>query len=354
MYDFIILFTAGAAILSSLSPKLDKYGFYFISFSMSLVSAFRGILVDRDSLVYVSVYNQLEMISSFHELIRFSFAMGQEIGFISWMKLFSIIGADFFLFRLFYNLVCLFFLIYLIKKLSLDKFRVLSYLTYVALFYLYRDFTQIRFCLSALIAVMAMIKKYENKKIQSSIFIIFAILIHNAALIMLPVILICNKNYAYSLKFLILCFSISFLILLLDPFGHIVSMGIMPHQITRYSGELQENTLGVNFFISSFLSLILCACYKENYSLDYKILCLTMLFSSCISVAFYGVPILMRMQLLCFTSLIIAPSVIYKYFLKKNFFTLIIFQYTLLILLVLYFYKNLSSEIVYEYYFYWG
>ncbi len=78
-----------------------------------------------------------------------------------------------------------------------------------------------------------------------------------------------------------------------------------------------------------------------------------MLGSTCIALVFNGVPILMRMQLLCFTGFIFFPAILYDIFMKKSLLGNYIFQIAIAVVFILNFYRNLSSGIVYDYIPYW-
>ncbi|MCD9511826.1 EpsG family protein [Photobacterium phosphoreum] len=355
VYDILVLVLLFSVVFSCVNTKVNSIMTMFCLIFVYFVVSFRGIDVDRDAFVYQKVFIDLSSIS-FSEISAFSSSMGQEIGFIFLMKIFNIIGFDFFGFRLFYNLLCLLSLTYLLFKYIPNKFRLISYLIYVAMFLLFRDFTQIRFCLACLLSMIAILKSFEGNYKQGIIITFVAILFHNTALITIPVIIfisIFKDNKIYTTVFAVFLLIVCFIISKVDLIGYIISMPFMPHQLTRYvdTEDLSSSSyFGIGFFVSSAICLILSFDSKEIYkNVSYKFLYLIMLFSACASILFHHTPILMRMQLLLFTGIIFFPSIFYNIYLPKKAYVNYVYQISLTIIFILYFYKNLSSGIVYQY-----
>lgn len=79
--------------------KLTNILVFFTILTIGTIVSFRDISVDRDSIVYFTVFNDLSNINSLYELWIFSLSYGQEIGFILLMKLFHLFGASYYVFR---------------------------------------------------------------------------------------------------------------------------------------------------------------------------------------------------------------------------------------------------------------
>ncbi|OBU23532.1 EpsG family protein [Photobacterium aquimaris] len=357
MYSILIISLFIVLFLSCYNGKLNTLFFVVISTFVFFIISLRGIDVDRDSATYFSVFNQIKEVG-FEQLIAASSSVGQEIGFVFFMKITSFIGLDFYEFRFLFNLVCLFSVFFIIFEYVPSRFRVIVYLTYVSMFVLFRDFTQIRFTLACLLSLISILMALENKYNKSITLFLLSIVFHNSTLIILPILVVLKYigiDRLFRFYWIIAILGCSFLCQLFNPIHILSSLNFLPHQITRYIGSAYldgGNTIGLNFYISFFLVVLLAINYKSYYGIDYKILYICMLFSASTALLFYGMPILMRMQLLCFTGFIFTPLVIYKYFIKDTLFNNYFFQIFFSILFVSYFYKILGSGIVCNYYFY--
>lgn len=343
-------------LLSSFNKTLNNIYFFASAMSIYFVLSMRSLNVDRDAYVYDLVFNKLGDVD-FYDILSYSSLVGQEIGFITLMKVLNSLGADFFEFRFVYNLICLIALSYILFRYVPAKYRLISYMVYVSMFILFREFTQIRLALACLFAMISILKCLDGLFFKSIIFCLLAICFHNTALIIVPIIIfltIC-KNYIffYSPFFVVIIIFIGFILVYFNPVEHLISLSIMPSQLTRYEGteELKSTgEFGISFFIAMFLSFVLSinfrACIAKT---NYKVLYWSMLFSLLASCAFYYSPILMRMQVLLFTGIIFMPSVTYEYFLPRSRVVNYSFQVMLGFAFLLYFLKNLSSGIVYPY-----
>lgn len=344
-----VFFSSFNSRLNGLFTLICMIGIYF-------VLSMRGLDVDRDAHVYNSVFNQISAID-INGLLAYSLVIGQEFGFLFLMKVCNLIGFDFFEFRFLYNAICLLSIIYLIFNYVPHKYRLITYMIYVSMFMLFRDFTQLRLTLACLLSIISILKCLDNSLTKSVIFLIFAISFHNTALIVLPIIIFLSRvkdnSFFYTPTFVFIVFFTGLAFFIIDPVKYIISLSFMPSQLTRYEGTEHLNsggTLGLGFFVAIFVSAFLASKFKYyNINLDYKVLYWTMLFSSFISLVFYSAPILMRMQILLFTGIIFLPSVLYRYFLEKKIIVNYFFQIFFAIVFFLYFFKNLTSGIVYQY-----
>lgn len=341
---------------SSFNSRFNDFFTLICMIGIYIVLSMRGLDVDRDAHIYYSVFNQISAID-IDSLLGYSLVIGQEFGFLFLMKTCSLIGLDFFEFRFLYNGMCLLSLIYLVFNYTPPKYRLITYMIYVSMFMLFRDFTQLRLTLACLLSIISLLKCLEGSLTKSAFFLIFAISFHNTALIVLPIIIflfkVKNNSFFYTPIFVFIVFLIGLAFFIIDPVKYIVSLSFMPSQLTRYEGTEHLNssgTLGFGFFISIVVSAFLASKFKScDIKPDYMVLYWTMLFSSFVSLAFYSAPILMRMQILLFTGIVFLPSVLYRYFLEKKIFVNYFFQILFAMVFFLYFFKNLSSGIVYQY-----
>ena len=359
IYDVIPFLIITLLSISCINKKANGICLFIAAIVVYGIVSSRGLGVDRDALVYHSVFNVVRNIP-FGEISKYSSVIGQEVGFLSLEKLASICGLDFFEFRFVFNLLCLIALLYIIFEYIPGKFRIISYFIYVSMFLLFRDFTQIRLCFACLLSAISILKMLENKPYKSFLLFYIAVLFHNTSLIVFGVLLVVrfvNEKTLYNIKFALFVISICAFLSILKPANYLITLPFMPSQLTRYQGtnDLSGATLGVNFIFSIVLAVLLAFYYnrKEKRNIGYKYLYISMLGSTCIALVFNGVPILMRMQLLCFTGFIFFPAILYDIFMKKSLLGNYIFQLAIAVVFVLNFYKNLSSGIVYAYVPFW-
>ena len=359
VYDLIPFIIVSLLIISSVSPKINTLCLLISSFIIYIIISSRGLSVDRDAVVYKFIFDSLRMVP-FDQLSEYSSVIGQEIGFMFFEKLANMSDINFFEFRFLFDFCCLSALLYVIFTYIPGKFRLISYFIYASMFMLFRDFTQIRLCFACLLSIISILKILEGKvKLSISLFFI-AVMFHNTSLIIsaiLSVIYFMKEERLYSMKFALSMISLSSILSVLKPANYLMTLSFMPSQLTRYQGtdNLSGSTLGINFLFSIGLSLILVFFYKKGEKKDvgYKFLYITMLASTCISLVFIGVPILIRMQILCFTGFIFFPSILYGIFMEKTKLGNYIFQISIACVFIFNFYKNLSSGIVYTYIPFW-
>lgn len=359
VYDAIpfIIFTLLA--ISCVNKKVNSFCLFIIATIIYVIVSSRALSVDRDALVYHSVFNDLSHIP-FGSISKYSSEIGQEVGFLWLEKIASVCGLDFFEFRFLFELLCVIALLYILYEYIPGKFRVLSYFIYVSMFLLFRDFTQIRLCLACLLSAISILKMIDDKPYKSIFLFLLAVMFHNTSLIVFCVLFVIrfmNEDKLYNIKFALIVISVCGFLSLLKPANYLIALPFMPSQLTRYqeTNDLNGATLGINFIFSISLAILLAFYYKRKNerNVGYKYLYISMLGSTCIALVFNGVPILMRMQLLCFTGFIFFPAILYEIFIRKTLLSNYIYQLAVAVVFILNFYKNLSSGIVYDYIPYW-
>ena len=130
IYDVIPFVIVTLLGISCVNKKANGFCLLIVALIVYLIVSSRGLTVDRDALVYHSVFNVVRNIP-FGEISKYSSVIGQEVGFLSLEKLASICGLDFFEFRFVFNLLCLIALLYIIFEYIPGKFRIITYFIYV-------------------------------------------------------------------------------------------------------------------------------------------------------------------------------------------------------------------------------
>ncbi|MEF5152391.1 O166 family O-antigen polymerase [Escherichia coli] len=328
--------------------KLTNILVFFTILTIGTIVSFRDISVDRDSIVYFTVFNDLSNINSLYELWIFSLSYGQEIGFILLMKLFHLFGASYYVFRGCFEFLTLFFIWSFIKKTCDDLFYLIAFFIYISMFLYFRDFTQIRFSFSCVMALNSIYYRLKNNNSRSIAYFIAGLLVHNSILIIAPILLLIKFKFIYTAKFYFSSIVVALLLFKINIFGVLINTGYLPHQITRYinQDEMMGNTFGFTAIITIVVSFLMCLRFREYYGIDYKLLYLNMLFSSITALVFMNIPIMMRMQLLCLTAIIILPNVIYTYWIRKDSAIRLLLKIFFVSVCIIYYYSVLSTGIV--------
>lgn len=352
MFYFLPFLYCFFVILSIFNTKWQKI--LLISFLMVLVAiiSLQSNSTNRDGNSYFYVFSVINN-TSWGDVFSKSFSIGQEFGFLYLMKICSSLGFSFYYFRFFVSLLTSFFIFRAISRVKDNNMILLCYFLYFSMFILFRDFTQIRFGLGCAFSLNFFISLSLGKKKETYLFLIFALLSHNSTLCLIPFLFLYKKKFSYNFKFLIFSFLLSIIFLKFNIIGTLVSLGLAPHQLSRYfvgtNTDIGTNTLGISFIICLFILFLIKI---KKTSLDdpfVKVLYLSMLLSANMDIAFYGIPILMRMADLYFTVFIFLPFYFYNLFIVKSISNKNIIIFLTMIFFVFYYFHILKSGIVYQY-----
>lgn len=180
-YIFIIAFLL--CFFDFVKHKALGFVFYF-SFAIFLVIfvGFRDVGVDNDSIIYEDMFYLYEK-STYQEIWEGGFGYVEK-GYVLINKWIATFGGDYTVLFLVMAFLTAFFNYTFFFKKSIYPF--LSLLFYLSFYFIYRDFTQIRYALSCAICfwvVWCYIK--QNYKL-GIILLLLAISFHNAATILIP------------------------------------------------------------------------------------------------------------------------------------------------------------------------
>ena len=352
MFYFFPFLGCFFVILSMFNARWQKI--LLISFLMVLVAtiSLQSNSTNRDGNSYLYVFSIINN-TSWGDIFSKSFSIGQEFGFLYLMKIFSSLGFNFYYFRFFISLLTSLFIFRAISRVKDNNMILLCYFLYFSMFILFRDFTQIRFGLGCAFSLNFFVALSVGKNKESFLFLILALLSHNSTLCLIPFLFLYKKKFSYSVKFLIFSFLVSIIILKFNVIGILVSLGLAPHQLSRYfiesSGGIGTNTLGLSFLLCVFISFLIKIKKSSLNDPFVKVLYLSMLLSANIDIAFYGIPILMRMADLYFTVFIFLPFYFYRFFVVKSKSNKNIMIFIAMIFFTFYYFHILKSGIVYQY-----
>ncbi|MFB9120871.1 EpsG family protein [Bergeyella porcorum] len=171
----------------------------FCLFTVGVVG-FREVGIDNDGKHYEFMFYFYDR-SSLSEIIAGGYGY-MERGYVLLNKLVSFLGFDVHtLFMLMAVMTGLTSYYFFYQK---SRYVFLSLLFYLSFYFLYRDFTQVRYAFASALCFWV-VDFYLNKKYKKSIlFFLLAVLFHNSVMIIIPVLLVLilvknNKIYFLSL-----------------------------------------------------------------------------------------------------------------------------------------------------------
>lgn len=153
---------------------------------ITLIVGFREVGLDNDSIAYQEMFGMYRN-STFDQIIAGGYGYAER-GYVFLNRFIALLGGNYrVLFVVMAIATALVNYSYFWKK---SDYLFLSLLFYISFFYLYRDFTQIRYALSAAICLWSMNYYFNKQYIYALITFILAIGFHNSAIILLLAILI--------------------------------------------------------------------------------------------------------------------------------------------------------------------
>ncbi|WP_257669528.1 EpsG family protein [Parapedobacter tibetensis] len=184
-----------------------------------------------------------------------------------------------------------------------------SLLIYVCFFYFYRDFTQIRFALSAGIGLWAIFMFVDRKYIKFFLLVLLASTFHSAALVvLLPALIYMVLRNQLVFLFLPLLGLIGGLF---NPTMLLFQLGGLPPILAHY---VEVDEIGKGGYVISIIAqvfLIGMVVFREKLSQHYsdrllKILFISLSLSSFINLLFISFAIMQRLSLLLFGTILFA------------------------------------------------
>lgn len=283
----------------------------YIGYCLALVLfiGLRSVGVDNDGANYADAFN-LAAELPWSELIRGTYGETMERGYLMINKLISIIGGDIravFLLMAAATGAVNYTLIY--KKSPLP---FTSLFLYVCFFFFYRDFTQIRFALSAGIGMWAVFGWLDRKYLRAVVLVLLAASIHSAVLVILLLFVLyelgMNMWVYFALPLLGLVGGF------FNPIMLLFRLGGLPPTLAQYV-ELDEFGSG-GYVISAIAQVLMAAMLVfraklvERYSEAwFNLWFVALSVGSFINLLFISFAIMQRLALLLFGAVLFAlPS----------------------------------------------
>lgn len=269
----------------------------------------RSVGVDNDSANYEDAFN-LAAELPWNELVTGSYGETMERGYLMLNKLIGVLGGQVrtvFLIMAAATGVVNYTLIY--KKSPLP---FVSLFLYVCFFLFYRDFTQIRFALSAGIGFWALFGWLDRKYLQAILLVLIAASIHSAVLVVLLLFVLYEVSKDMWIYFLLPLLGLigGFF----NPIMILFRLGGLPPTLAQYV-ELEE--FGSGGYVVSIIAQVLMAAMLifrqrlvERYSEAwFNLLFVSLSVGSFINLLFISFAIMQRLALLLFGAILFAlPS----------------------------------------------
>lgn len=259
LYYTIFLISYILCIFDFVESRLGKFCVYlaFCTF-ITLIVGLREVGIDNDSEAYQDMFDFYRT-STFMQIIEGGYGYVEK-GYVFLNKIISLVGGNHRILFLFVAIfTALLNYVFFWKKSS---YVFLSILFYLSFFYLYRDFTQIRYGLSAAICMWAISLFLSKKYFQSLIIILVAISFHNAAFILLLAVFIAKifKNQLWYILIPIPCYFIGKLLTLQLVFS------LLGYNADHMSIYLKDESAG-----SASISMVgYCICLLYYFLMNYK------------------------------------------------------------------------------------
>lgn len=274
IYYSIFIISFLLCIFDFVGDNRNKFFVYFSFITgITLVAGLRDIGIDNDSLMYEGFF-QCWKKYSYWEIFNGDFTPQREIGYVLLNKTLFVLGFDFRNVMLFMSIFSAILTYSFIYKFS--PYPFISLLFYLSFFYLYRDFTQIRYSLSCAILFWAIFFYSKKRYLFFFSFWLLALLFHKTALILLIVLpfLTLNKKNLFYFLFPIVCSFGIFINVFLICFSFLETYSFT---VAFY---LEEK--GSAGFVLSILGYSIMLLYyflstdfiKSEYNLYFRLICL--------------------------------------------------------------------------------
>lgn len=162
----------------------------YITFTVlvTLIAGFRTVGVDNDSVAYQQIFANSDNLS-FYQIFSGDYWENIERGFYLLNKLINSLGGNINTLLLLISILTAFLNYSIIYKIS--PYPFLSLLFYLSFFYLYRDFTQIRYSLSCALVFYAIYYFIKKKYFFFFAFLSLSFLFHNTSYIVILILPFC-------------------------------------------------------------------------------------------------------------------------------------------------------------------
>jgi hypothetical protein len=279
---------------------------FLLAGALSIFAGLRAIGIDNDSATYNYVFEYVSN-ADFHAVFDESRSTSQEPGYLLYLKLLYNIGFTYPIAQLLLNVLSGLLLVVLLKRTT--TLPIFGLLIYYLVFYYFRDFTQIRFCVASVLSLWVLQFWFiQERRDYALLTFLLAMSLHNSAIIIgVPIILSYFRIHESYARIAIISFAAIALSFARVTTTILVNVFNLPEQVLRYLDLDDESRAGM---MSIVLGLVLALAVLARNRTERGHLCFfyTIFASFIAGMIFSDLSILLRMQLLLFTAVIMAPA----------------------------------------------
>lgn len=234
--------------------KVKLFVYVCFTLTVTLIAGLRTVGVDNDSAAYQQTFISSDNLS-FYQILIGDYWENTERGYLFLNKIILSLGGNINTFLLVISLLMGLFNYTIIYKIS--PYPFLSLLFYLSFFYLYRDFTQIRYGLSCSVVFYVIYYFIKRQYFLFFIFFNISLLFHNTSYILILILPFCfffkNKLVYFYLP----------LLGLLGLFYNLLPLLISQVGATQYL-EIYLDESGSAGLMVPFIGLIIMLIYIFN------------------------------------------------------------------------------------------
>jgi len=323
MFGIIILAIFGCSLLCCtldfIKSRYKDLIFWIVVVSLIIVSSCKDENTSFDTSYYILSFYNAPGFDDFFNLSNFRY----EPGYVALERTTKIFSTEYLLLFSIVSILTLVPLAFLIKRYS--PYPFLSLFIYIACFYFKRDIITIRFALSCIIMLIAIIQLSKSNYKKSLIFAFIAFLFHYTALsyiLYLPLFKILYNQKIRTVMIMLLClFALSIIGITLFSIIEKTAKylpGILALAVNKGISHLgNEQEAGFKQIIP-YLP-ILAFIYKHNSSLLYKGLAVTFIFALLCMIEFNQSATFSRLNQMYLTVIVLLYPLLLKRINKRNF-----------------------------------
>lgn len=303
---YLLLLTAFFATLADFAESKEArlVGYGLLCALLVAFAGLRGLGVDNDGIAYEEAMGLASDIS-WGQLLAGDFDFTMERGYMLLNKAVDAVGG---------NIHVVFILMALATGLAnytlfyrRSPYPFCSLLVYVCFFYFYRDFTQIRYALSAGMGMWAVFMFIDRKYIHTALLVFFAAFFHSSVLV-IPLLFLAYalvRNY-WVYFFLPVLGAIG---AFYDPVMYLFQLGGLPPTLVNY---VQQDEFGSGgYMVSGVAQVFMLAVlvYKDELLKLYPkrqldILYIALSIGSFVNLLFISFAIMQRLSSMLFTAIV--------------------------------------------------
>jgi hypothetical protein len=262
VYYFVFIVSFLLCVLDYVKvEKIKIIAYTTFCLLLVLLPGFRSVGNDNDSTNYADIFD-LSKTYTLREIVAGDYPENIERGFMLLNKVVASAGGS--VTAIFLAIAVLSGVLNYLIIYKVSPYPFTALLFYLSFFYLYRDFTQIRYGLSCALCFWSVYFFVGKNYLLTVLTLLFAIFVHSAAFILvlvLPCCLLVKNKYLYLALPFVCVVGIVF-----NPFQYLLTLGGVPAHMQIYLDE--EG--GGGFIVSAlgYLIMMIYIFYKKQLSND--------------------------------------------------------------------------------------